>query len=301
MAEYEMHVDDLLRYESEFVGKTLYAKGGHCEKLTMSLLVRKAAQYPEWYKETKCQVAGYKHLTNFEYLAKFVGKGYFVADCCGLIKGIRAGYRADGTEGKMTTEIDQTIKSMVKGLKDVVKDVKSAPEGYMAFFEDNTHVMTISKAGESDIESSPKINGVREVPIGTQPLSRVGGAGKLPWVDYRPKKEKLTEDGVWGMKTTRRAQEVFKTTQDGIVSRQLRRFKNRCAGCGSGWQWTGVSSDRGSELIRTMQKWLKVTADGHFGTKTIEALQKRMGTTVDGVLSNPSPCIKAFQKWLNEQ
>ena len=298
---YEMHYTDLVKFEREFIGKTLYAKGGQCEKLTRRKLDELARRYSSWYHRTKCKVAGYKNLTNYEYLERFIGKGYYIADCCGLIKGIRCGRRADGTEGHMTPEIDQTIEQMVAGLTDVVEDVKKAGEGYMMFFSDYSHVMTVSVEGEKDIESAPSLNGVAEVDIGYQPLSRIGGAGKLPWVDYSPKVEKLTCDGLWGIKTTKRAQEVFKTPVDGIVSRQLPRYKTRCAACGSGWEWSGTSADKGSALIRAMQKWLGVTVDGHIGTQTIEALQKKMGTPVDGLLSRPSQCVKAFQKWLNEQ
>ena len=240
-------------------------------------------------------------MTNYEYLRKFCGKGYFMADCCGLIKGIRAGYRADGTEGHMTPEIDRSIEHMVSELRDVKKNVYDAQEGEMMFFSNYGHVMVVSVAGRKDIESAPTTNGVAEVNIGYQPLAYIGGAGKLPWIDYSPKSNKIDEDGEWGMQTTRKAQQVFGTYEDGIVSRQLPRFKTRCKGCVAGWHWTGVPSDIGSDLIRAMQKWLKVDVDGHFGTQTISALQRKMGTPVDGVLDCPSPCIKAFQRWLNEQ
>lgn len=297
---YEMHVDEYMSAIRAYIGKTKYGKGCYGERLTKKLLDKKARQYPEWYHETKCKTPGYKHLTNYEYLSKFCDGKWFVADCCGLIKGVRAGYRADGTEGKMTTEIDQTIKQMYDGLEDKTS-VNNVPEGGCIVFDDYSHIATVSEQGEKDIESSPSLDGVREVNITYQPLFKNAKGGKLPWVDYKPRREEIAEDGIWGAKTTRLAQEVFGTPVDGIVSRQLPRFKTRCAGCGSGWQWTGTTADRGSALIRALQKWLKVDVDGHFGTKTIEALQKKMGTPVDGVLSRPSPCIKAFQHYLNER
>lgn len=296
----KMPVEEFLTILRGFIGKTLYAVGGFCEKLTRKRLDSKAKRYPEWYHQTKCAVAGYRHLTNYEYLLRFVDKGYFMADCCGLIKGIQAGYRPDGTEGRMTPEIDIPIEKMVAELTDVRSNVLDAPDGYMMFFKSMGHVMVVSEAGHKDIESAPTTNGVKEVPIGYQPLSRMGGAGRLPWIDYGESTDKIDEDGLWGMQTTRKAQRVFGTYEDGIVSRQLPRFKSRLAGCVSGWHFTGVASDVGSDLIRAMQKWLKVDVDGHCGTKTIMALQKKMGTPVDGVFDKPSQCIKAFQKWLNE-
>lgn len=297
---YEMHVADYMTALRAYVGRTKYGKGCYGEKLTEALLLKKAKQYPEWYYRTKCKTPGYKHMSNYEYLKAFCGSGWFIADCCGLIKGIRAGYRADGTKGNMTTEIDQTIEQMADSLTDKT-DAREVPEGGMIYFDDYKHVATISEPGAKDIESSPTLDGAKEVSIDYQPRFKGAKGGKLPWIDYRPRREKLVEDGIWGMKTTRAAQEEFGTPVDGIVSRQLPRFKSRCPGCGSGWQWTGNSGDIGSALIRAMQKWLKVEADGHFGTKTIEALQRKMGTPVDGVLSRPSPCIKAFQHYLNER
>lgn len=296
--KYEMTAKQLLEYERAYVGKTKYAKGCFGERLTKSLLNQKARQYPDWYYKEKNRL--HKTLTNYEYLSKFCDGKWFVADCCGLIKGIRAGYRADGTKGKMTTAIDQTIKAMVEGLEDV-QEYTSAPEGYMIFFSDYKHVMTVSVQGEKDIESAPSLDGVAETSIFHQPQDRIGGAGKLPWVDYRPAAEPLVEDGLWGAKTTRRAQQVFHTTEDGEVWRQLSREKTRCSACGGGWKWNGNNTDKGSELIREMQRWLGVEVTGHMNSKTIEALQRKMGTPVDGVLSRPSPCVKAFQKWLNEQ
>lgn len=297
--EYEMHVTEFVAAVKAFIGKTKYGKGCYCEELTQRLLDKKAKQYPDWYYKTKCKTPGYKHLSNYEYLQRFVGKGWFVADCCGLIKGVRAGYRANGTVGKMTTEIDQPISKMAKELRNKT-DYKNVCEGGVICFEDNTHIAMVSEVGVSDVESAPSLDGVAEVSIDYQPKFQGTKGGQLPWVDYTPKREKIVEDGVWGTKTTQRAQEVFGTTVDGIVSRQLSRMRSRMPGCTSGWQWVGASSDKGSALIRAIQKWLKVEVDGHMGPKTIQALQKRMGTPVDGVLSKPSQCIKAFQKYLNE-
>lgn len=295
-----MHVTEFVEAVKAYIGKTKYGKGCYGEKLTQKLLDKKARQYPEWYHKTKCKTPGYKHLSNYEYLSKFCNGKWFVADCCGLIKGVRAGYRADGTEGKMTTEIDETIEKMYAGLKDKT-DAKSVCEGGAIVFPDFKHIAMVSEVGERDVESAPTLDGVQEVSIDYQPKFKDAKGGKLPWVDYTPKRERLVEDGIWGSKTTQRAQEEFGTTVDGIVSRQLPRMRSRMPGCGSGWQWVGNSTDKGSELIRAMQKWLKVTIDGHMGPKTIEALQRKMGTAVDGVLSRPSPCIKAFQHYLNER
>lgn len=300
---YEMTRDEFMAAVRAYVGKTKYAKGTFGQKLTVAVLDEKRRQYPEWYNAL-CKVPAYRNqCTNYEYLRKFCNGKWFVADCCGLIKGIRAGYRADGTKGKMTSFIDVPIETMVAELKDVKSNVYEGTEGEMIFLSDMSHVMVVSDPAKTDIESATSTDGVKEVNIGYQPISRIGGVGKLPWIDYSGsvKPIKLEEDGLWGQQTTRRAQQFFGTYQDGIVSRQLRRYQSRCAACVSGWQWTGCSGDGGSDMIRAMQKWLGVDIDGHIGSQTISALQRKMGTYVDGVLSYPSDCVRAFQRFLNEQ
>lgn len=110
---------------------------------------------------------------------------------------------------------------------------------------------------------------------------------------------KLSVDGVWGKETTKRAQKIFGTTVDGKISNQLNTYKSICAGITSA-EWS-TAKKGGSALIKAIQKWLEITQDGYIGPEFIKTLQKKMGTTVDGKLDNPSQCIKAFQTWLNKQ
>lgn len=49
-----------------------------------------------------------------------------------------------------------------------------------------------------------------------------------------------------------------------------------------------------------MQKWLSVSADGNFGPATCRALQAKMGTTQDGVISPIFDCVKELQRRLNK-
>ncbi len=119
-------------------------------------------------------------------------------------------------------------------------------------------------------------------------------------VDGNPRvvKTLLDVDGVMGTKTTKRAQEFFGTTVDGYISGQLSSNKDILKGITSCKYVTAKGS--GSSLVKAMQKWLGVTANGIFDTATIRAWQKKMGTTVDGKISKPSNCIKAFQEYLNK-
>lgn len=116
--------------------------------------------------------------------------------------------------------------------------------------------------------------------------------------------KKLTVDGLWGKSTTKRLQEIFGTPIDGKVSNQWLKYKAINPGLRSGWDWKSKPNGKGSQLIKAMQKWagMPVTEqDGVFGQKTASALQKKLGTPVDGVISKPSQMVKFLQIWANEQ
>ena len=112
---------------------------------------------------------------------------------------------------------------------------------------------------------------------------------------------KIAEDGLWGKDTTRKAQEVFGTYVDGIVSNQLSWWKNQNPGLlSSTFQWQN-SMNGGSALIKAIQRKVGANPDGYIGKETITKMQKWLGTYPDGVVSNPSAMVRAFQHWLNQQ
>ena len=110
----------------------------------------------------------------------------------------------------------------------------------------------------------------------------------------------LAVDGKWGTATTKRAQQVFETTVDGIVTDQYACYKNQNPGLIS-FEWLNNPSSYGSELIRAIQKKVGANVDGHIGPETIKKMQKYFGTVQDGCVSNPSDVVKALQRWLNKQ
>lgn len=115
---------------------------------------------------------------------------------------------------------------------------------------------------------------------------------------------KLAVDGKWGKATTKRLQQIFGTPVDGIVSNQDKKYKAVNPGLKSGWDWHDKPNGKGSQLIKAMQKWAGMPAneqDGEIGPKTIRAFQKKLGTHVDGKVSNTSQMVKALQKWANKQ
>lgn len=111
---------------------------------------------------------------------------------------------------------------------------------------------------------------------------------------------KISVDGLWGTNTTKKAQAVFRTGSDGIVSNQLSCYKDICAGVVGSFQWEETKKG-GSALIKAIQSKVGVTPDGYIGPGTIKAMQKWLGCTQDGSFSNPSTCIRKFQEWLNQQ
>ena len=129
-------------------------------------------------------------------------------------------------------------------------------------------------------------------------------------VDKKPSTEtkmgKIKVDGMWGAETTKKAQEVFGCAiVDGIVSNQWKIYKNANKGLTTGWDWDYPPNGVGSNLIREIQKWCGMPAkeiDGEIGSYTIMSMQRKLNCKiVDGYFSKESDCIKAFQKWLNEQ
>lgn len=111
---------------------------------------------------------------------------------------------------------------------------------------------------------------------------------------------KIAVDGQWGTATTKKAQAVFGTGSDGIVSNQLSCYRGICAGVVGSFHWEGTKRG-GSALIKAIQRKIGVTPDGYIGPGTIKAMQRWLGCTQDGYFSNPSTCIREFQRWLNEQ
>ena len=112
---------------------------------------------------------------------------------------------------------------------------------------------------------------------------------------------KIAEDGIWGVDTTKKAQEVFGTPIDGIVSNQYKYYASKNPGLlSSTFDWK-TNPKGGSNLIYAIQKLVGTSADGFIGTGTIKAMQRYFGTPVDGKVSYPSMMVKAFQHYLNQR
>lgn len=118
------------------------------------------------------------------------------------------------------------------------------------------------------------------------------GGGNPPPVPTR-----VVVDGKWGPATTRELQRDYHTTIDGILSHQYRQNDINYPGLyAAQWDKTLI----GSDLIRTIQGVLGIKTDGLCGRETISAMQRRLGTQVDGNLSTPhSTVVAEMQRRLN--
>lgn len=121
-------------------------------------------------------------------------------------------------------------------------------------------------------------------------------------------KKVVTEDGVWGVSTTKYTQKLMGTTQDGIVSAQRKAAKKYLPAAHTGsWQFNKFIGG-GSPMIKKLQAYIGMASkdcDGLFGTGSIKKLQtflKNKGFytgSVDGILGAGS--AKGWQKYLNSQ
>ncbi|MGW2091292.1 peptidoglycan recognition protein family protein [Promicromonospora sukumoe] len=111
----------------------------------------------------------------------------------------------------------------------------------------------------------------------------------------------ITVDGFWGSSTTRRLQQELGTPVDGVVSSQSVAWRDVNPGLTTGWRW--VADAQGSRVIAALQRRIGMPSgqrDGKIGPQTIRALQRHLGTRVDGVISRESSAVMALQRRLNQ-
>lgn len=107
-------------------------------------------------------------------------------------------------------------------------------------------------------------------------------------------KANLDVDGYWGKELNKALQRYFGTSVDGVISKQhensiTKKIEKNAVTFGT----------TGSLVVKELQGLLGLDKDGNIGPDTIKALQKHLGTPVDGELSVPSLMVKELQKRLN--
>lgn len=107
---------------------------------------------------------------------------------------------------------------------------------------------------------------------------------------------KLAVDGDFSTKSITRAQQYFKTPDDGIISGQNKRYRQ---------YYKGIDADcirygsGGSQLVKAIQKMVGVEQTGIIKKSTVVALQHFLGIVEDGKWGKATS--KAFQSWLNSK
>lgn len=111
----------------------------------------------------------------------------------------------------------------------------------------------------------------------------------------------IAVDGKWGIGTTSKAQRVFGTTVDGVISNQMSSNRKYLQNAYTGsWQFKANPKVSGSMLVKAMQATFGSSINGQFGVDDVKAMQRFLGDlTVDGYMGPNT--VKAFQAWLNVQ
>ena len=102
---------------------------------------------------------------------------------------------------------------------------------------------------------------------------------------------KLVVDGVGGKATVLKLQKFLGVKETGgiTIKKDLHKY---CPSLKAVEYGTS-----GSGTVKYMQKWLGISADGHWGAGTSKALQKKLGVSQDGIFGKQS--MQALQKYLN--
>lgn len=98
-------------------------------------------------------------------------------------------------------------------------------------------------------------------------------------------------NGAWDADFTKALQGYFKTYVDGVMSGQRVILPNVKI------MRYGVF---GSQLVRAIQQWLGIVVNGQLDKRTIQAMQARMGTVADGVVSPNSQLVREMRKNISE-
>lgn len=138
----------------------------------------------DWYHQKRTVEP---KVTNEEYLLSYCGKGLYVADCIGFVKGPLMGNLPGGKDNQnYVKQYDYSIDKLAGMCTDVkigMKEIAAKGEvGEFMWTEDYGHCAVIRRKGKTDIESAPSTDGVAEVPLNYQP--NWYACGKLPFIDY---------------------------------------------------------------------------------------------------------------------
>lgn len=153
--------------------KTIYAYGTWGQVLTNDIINAKAKQYPGWY-----------NTSNKNKLKNLVGKGYYVFDCVGLIKGVLWGWCGNGTKNggavyQSNGVPDVSANGMISKCSNVSTNFSNIQMGEAVWMEG--HIGIYYKDGKV-IECSPAFQDKVQITNLSQRAWKKHG--KLPYISY---------------------------------------------------------------------------------------------------------------------
>ena len=153
--------------------KTIYAYGTWGQILTNNVITSKTKQYPGWYTSA-----------NQKKLKNLVGKGYYVFDCVGMIKGVLWGWCGNGTtNGGATYQAngvpDVSANGMIEKCYDVSSNMNNITMGEVVWM--NGHIGVYYQNNQV-IECSPAFKD--KVQITNLSQRKWLKHGKLPYITY---------------------------------------------------------------------------------------------------------------------
>ncbi len=200
--------------------------------------------------------------------------------------GIEICVNSDGNYKKAVSNAAELVKSLMDKYSIPTKNVV---QHNTASGKDCPHFMRAGSKGVTWAQFKAMLTG------STSAVEDKPAAPSKPKPKPKPaEKSSLTVDGKWGKSTTKALQKALGTPVDGIISKQPRNSVSQ-----SLYGGTVQFGNGGSNVIVALQRKIKVAADGKLGPATVKALQRNLGTPVDGVLSRPSVVVKELQRRLN--
>ena len=118
--------------------------------------------------------------------------------------------------------------------------------------------------------------------------------------------KKIAVDGSWGKATTNATQKIMKTSVDGVISNQPQSNKKYLPSVSeTSWKFKASNYEKGSSVIKAIQKLVGVKADGWCGKNTVTAIQKFLkqkkfySGTINGKMNKAT--VKAWQSYINSR
>lgn len=153
--------------------KTIYAYGTWGQVLTDKVITNKSKQYPNWYTSQRQSM-----------LRNLIGKGYYVFDCVGLIKGVLWGWCGNGTPNggavyQANGVPDVSANGMISKCTDVSTNFSNITMGEVVWMSGHIGVYY---QNNQVIECSPAFQ--NKVQITNLSQRKWKKHGKLPWITY---------------------------------------------------------------------------------------------------------------------